>query len=727
MFKRPIQYARAAAATILLSGCGGGGGGLSDPGLSNVAVETSSARSATITSDGGSVAATGSNGVVYTLTLPEGAVVRDTKITLYPISSLKSLPGGEKSVAGVHFEPSGLKLRASAALTMQLPASINPVNIVGVAYTGNGDSLHLDMASAQGSTVTMSVQHFSGKVLGGRRVGDLLVHAGASRTTEGFQMQMSAADFNARNANTDPSSDFRRILADWYHTVVEPEFQTAMRIGNAINEPFTIQNEFTVAASHTEYDAWLDAVLYAHIEAQAIANVQFQDPQPELNDSEAVAVNYLHHWYDLWNKQCENDSDHPIDGTFFSDPVEDAAWAMVAGSWAQEWHIPLQQNGLDEEALLNQLNVLPIIEEKPFTSGSAPGDQVNLRVKVGVKIPRTNALIRHDIPVKVKFSRGASVLQTVNTDNSGVANCLTAWPQGVNPLKIDILATVKRASGRDRPRISVFDVATKTAQGAGSLVIDPPFLDVEIGQTKTFTVFRIDSNGNQLPLDPNLLTWGFSPSNVVVGVPNGDSAAVTGVAPGTGAAAVTLAGTSLSATADVNVHQIITMRAPAFIGTCNSADVVAKVGGTGNPDVNFNVTGGMQKNKRPGSEPRETVVTVVSGGGDVTVEAVSVADPKAKKSVTLTGDSFVSAYGAPGLDSAFITRTGNTYSVSVNLPGPPIVEGWSGPINGGSFSATNPSTGDRLDATITSSGIDGTVTTRFATFNFHADKACAPP
>src|SRR2546421_1209876 len=63
-------------ATAILVGCGGGGGGgLPDPGLSNVQVEVGNARSALIGPGGGTITATGSNGFVYTLTIPAGSIL----------------------------------------------------------------------------------------------------------------------------------------------------------------------------------------------------------------------------------------------------------------------------------------------------------------------------------------------------------------------------------------------------------------------------------------------------------------------------------------------------------------------------------------------------------------------------------------------------------------------------------------------------------------------------
>src|SRR2546423_13972486 len=85
MLKLTLATALSLLTLTILVGCGGGGGGLSDPGLSNVEVETGGARSAIIGPDGGTITPTGSHGVVHTLTLPEGAVPKETHIGVVPL------------------------------------------------------------------------------------------------------------------------------------------------------------------------------------------------------------------------------------------------------------------------------------------------------------------------------------------------------------------------------------------------------------------------------------------------------------------------------------------------------------------------------------------------------------------------------------------------------------------------------------------------------------------
>src|SRR5256885_4752537 len=126
---RSTHYRLSAAcvlASALLIGCGGGGGGGGGGPqglhLTRVITENGAARGAKIGPAGGTITATGSNGVVYTLTIPPLALKQDTQIGVYPVSSLKGvLPAGKAISAGVHFTPDGLLVSYAPTLKMELP------------------------------------------------------------------------------------------------------------------------------------------------------------------------------------------------------------------------------------------------------------------------------------------------------------------------------------------------------------------------------------------------------------------------------------------------------------------------------------------------------------------------------------------------------------------------------------------------------------------------------
>lgn len=133
---------------------------------------------ALVTPSGGSVEATGSNGVVYRLTVPAGALASDTTISITPLSSLDitgpgsflcgaSCGGAECCVTGALFEPEGLVFDTLVTLEIEFPAD------EGFPFDSTGTVLFFDEAEnviaacgcgidAAARTLTASIDHFSG-------------------------------------------------------------------------------------------------------------------------------------------------------------------------------------------------------------------------------------------------------------------------------------------------------------------------------------------------------------------------------------------------------------------------------------------------------------------------------------------------------------------------------------------------------------------------------------
>jgi hypothetical protein len=460
MFRARFFSAAIVALIAMLVGCGGGGGGLSDPGLSNVQVEVERARAATITPDGGTITATGSNGFVYTLTVPEGAVLQDTKIAIYPITAIKNLSAGASVSGGVNFVPDGLKLSVPATLTIQLPASVDPKQVVPIGYSGNADDIHMDLGTVNGHTITSKVYHFSGTALCNRAVIDLIMtNPFVSDTTTTFQSRIR----NLFESSILDRADNTLILRNWYDLIVRP----ALTAGGRPNSTREEQSRAVI-----EYYAWLDAILFS---GAALIDLTF-NVQPENSQSEALAVTLLKRIYQSYNDQCVQNKNNPIgSGNVVDDPLTDAEFAIsITGLHADSWHIPRAANGLDKETLLNNLCVKVVIESKTWAGNDgvdAPGEIGTARVKAGFNIAA--GPIRHDFPIRVKFSGNGNLFpDPVIINNGALANKEVKWPESVNPLNIDILAALFKPSsvipGKNLlADLAVFDRITKTSSGGG--------------------------------------------------------------------------------------------------------------------------------------------------------------------------------------------------------------------------------------------------------------------
>lgn len=112
--------------------------------------------------DGGELTTTGSDGTVYTLLLPAGALLAPARVTMTPLSSLDGLPWGDGPSYGVQLEPSGTMLGEYGRLTIT-PAGEVPADArVLFGYSGAGTELALAMPDPQAETITLLVEHFSG-------------------------------------------------------------------------------------------------------------------------------------------------------------------------------------------------------------------------------------------------------------------------------------------------------------------------------------------------------------------------------------------------------------------------------------------------------------------------------------------------------------------------------------------------------------------------------------
>ena len=94
-----------------------------------------------LTNHVGQITAADSHGFVYTLTIPPGAVLQDTKIFMYPVTSMKNLPAGGAVTAGVHLAPEGLQFFLPAKLATQVPAGTDPNQLEPFEYRGDGSEL----------------------------------------------------------------------------------------------------------------------------------------------------------------------------------------------------------------------------------------------------------------------------------------------------------------------------------------------------------------------------------------------------------------------------------------------------------------------------------------------------------------------------------------------------------------------------------------------------------
>ena len=221
-----------------------GGGG---PGALNATptFDTADRQSKWITTAGGSISAEDSDtGTVYTLTLPEDALVSDAQITITPVSSLAGVPGG--LVGAVKLEPEGLVLNKPATLEIapEDPSTAPPADRQ-VAFTSEGDGKDFHLLPDPDGGLAVEILHFS--IPG---VGDMTSSDAASVASR--PPARSQAQYESEMRDAVSKEDIPREVAisrDYYRDVVKPKLQAALSSDDAMDAAFASELSWQRLAS----------------------------------------------------------------------------------------------------------------------------------------------------------------------------------------------------------------------------------------------------------------------------------------------------------------------------------------------------------------------------------------------------------------------------------------------------------------------------------------------
>ena len=116
----------------------------------SVSADTKAAVSGAISSSaGGSLKATGANGVQYVLHFPPGAVAGDETVSMTPVSAVHGSPLGNL-VGAVAIAPDGMELVKPATLTLLTSEPVSPQQDAGFAAGSGGKDFGLYLLSAPG-------------------------------------------------------------------------------------------------------------------------------------------------------------------------------------------------------------------------------------------------------------------------------------------------------------------------------------------------------------------------------------------------------------------------------------------------------------------------------------------------------------------------------------------------------------------------------------------------
>ncbi|HLX33860.1 MAG TPA: hypothetical protein VKR30_01310 [Candidatus Limnocylindrales bacterium] len=415
---------------------------LPDLGLKNVQTETSNARGAMVDATGGTVTATGADGSVFSLTIPAGALDKSTQISLYPVSSVATLPQGSKLVAGVQFAPDGLQLAVPGTLTITLPSGTDATKLGGLAWSGDDTDPHPYPAILANGSLQVPVFHFSGGGVGNLPDPPLVALSCTSETD--MEINIGGDWQSAMAGAPTGKSGLVKDLKDCWVNFVAPALTAQSKVS-------TPDNMDAAEAAKLAYDFWRTT-----IDKGVLFFGSFM-VAPELANSKPLAVAFLKNWYATWNAKCRADAASPHDA------VLDAFSALkVPHVEAASWGVDSAANGLDYETLLNNLCVQVVIDPSRNFSAAKPGDDGNVTVPVGYSV--AGGPVLHDEPIDVRLTLpGQSApFADGSPDQSGTFTAQLTWPDGVDPVKIDILASLEYDRGFLSP-VARFDEITQSS------------------------------------------------------------------------------------------------------------------------------------------------------------------------------------------------------------------------------------------------------------------------
>jgi len=139
----------------------------SEPGTAPFSVsarpDASRATTRRIPPEGGTLSAMAADGTVFTLTLPEGALMSEQDVKMTPISTIERLPLSGGLSAAVQLEPEGLLLFQPATLVIDSPIPIAAAQEMTFAWRGTGEEFFLYPPDPVGtSAISLTLSHFSG-------------------------------------------------------------------------------------------------------------------------------------------------------------------------------------------------------------------------------------------------------------------------------------------------------------------------------------------------------------------------------------------------------------------------------------------------------------------------------------------------------------------------------------------------------------------------------------
>lgn len=451
--------------------CGGGGGASmsEDPdapfsGEVTPVLDEARAVEAIVGPAGGTVTASAADGTVFSLQIPEGALLADETIRVTPLSDLEGMSDG--LVAGVDFEPDGLVLWRPGRLAIELPGALEApegTESFGFAYEGAGAQFRPDLMGIDGATVTLGVAHFSGGGVGALPPADIATLYMLSDSDEEtyFLGQLAALPNDASPA------EYAALVVQWYGESVGPKLVAAASADTDTD---------TRVAALAEYVSWVNANGMLEI-----ANV--------LNWNMLQLQLYAASGIDDLNATSLADVAGAIAGGY----ARDNATCAAEHSWesaeaAMHWHkvataleVAIPEYGLELQTLADALCLQVIVSDVSFPQVPVVGQQQPLTLAFGPTFDGSTVVPLGDWTTEVFVEASGATESLIGSDEGTGFHSVPVTPTGQGELVLDAHACLRNP---DFPSLSA--IPCGEALVVRGLTVEPASIEVPTGGVVDF-------------------------------------------------------------------------------------------------------------------------------------------------------------------------------------------------------------------------------------------------
>jgi hypothetical protein len=193
-----------------------------DPLNLTVAADRTRSVTATVSTAGGSLTATGADGTTFALEIPKDALAGAIDITLTPITDLQGWSVAPGNAAAVLMEPEGLKFVIPGHLVITPTQPIGDAQGIPFRFYAEGTDAHLILPEPDPTRIVIPVEHFSGHGFSWNISVPFAVAMARYRQTQAEDRLVNrlAAELASRRAQELQGQTPSQSLGDWVESII---------------------------------------------------------------------------------------------------------------------------------------------------------------------------------------------------------------------------------------------------------------------------------------------------------------------------------------------------------------------------------------------------------------------------------------------------------------------------------------------------------------------------